>query len=54
MLMSHVKQVLCTKPLPCPTNGIVYARLWIHNDSRFRINVKVITLFLMGHAPILA
>ena len=48
------KQMLCTNPLLCPTNGIVYARLWINNDSRFHINVKVIPLFFMGHAPILA
>ena len=37
--------MLCTNPWPCPTNGIVYARLWIHNDSRFHINVKVIPVF---------
>ena len=37
-----------------PTNGIVCARLLIHNDSRFHINVKVIPMFLIGHAPILA
>ena len=28
--------------------------LWIHNNSRFHLNMKVITLFFMGHAPILA
>ena len=54
MRKSHVKQVLCTNPWPCPSNGIVYARLRIHNDSRFHINVKVIPLFFMGHVPILA
>ena len=54
MRKSHVKQVLCTNPWPCPTNGIVYARLWINNDSRFHINVKVIPLFFVGHAPVLA
>ena len=45
---SHVKQVLCANPWPCPTNEIVYARLWIHNDARFHINVKVIPLFFHG------
>ena len=49
----YVKQVLFTNPWPCPTNGIVYAGLWIHNDSRFHINAKVIPLLFMGYAPVL-
>ena len=32
----------------------MYARLWINNDSRFHINVKVMPLFFMEHARTLA
>ena len=45
---SHFKQVLCTNGWPYPTNGTVHVRLWIHNDSRFYINVKVIPLLFYG------